>query len=558
MTSNLREFPLTNSKPHLFCFTAVFALVFGLLSDHCFAGGLFHVFTPTIDGTLCPVARPSCLVSNTVVTVSESYVEVNVDQVFLNDNDYSLDSVFILPLAPKGPYNVSEVLINGENAVFDVVKSGELFPMLKKIACETQEPACLGLCGYDAIVCPKIKIGIKESKSFRITYRVPFNSEDDILDLKIPMVGERYAMNPLGEYKVLARFKMSRAVRTSLCTSNYVLTENESRFRRLIVCNQPGVRSPEDFRLVTTFGGPDLNFRVLSQKTGPSEGYFMTIVEPPQIRKSDEPPFSDIAILLDRSSSVGSENLDLSKKAVALMLAKLRPKDRFDLICFASRPKRMFEGFVGAIPKNLSLAMNCVETSKSSGGTDLYNTLLMALDLFQSRKRPGMILLVTDGKATVGKTSPETLVEMVRHYNKSRTRIFIIAMGTSADVATLDTIARISGGAILQVSKPESFESIVSAWLSSNMMSPGVTGFSVDFKGLSGKSFVPDPIPDMIGRDGIAILGKYSPGTSSGITVTIKGKIGRKLRELSKKVNLSTQQKSYDFIPALWAMRKMA
>lgn len=553
-------FPFTataDTKRSLFSFTLILASILGLFQNYCFAGGLFHVFTPSIEGTLCPVARPSCLVSKTVVTVSESYVEVSTDQVFLNDNDYSLDSVFILPLAIKGPHNVSEVLVNGENAVFDVLKPRELFPILKKITCEAQDPAPLALCGYDAIICPGIKIGIKESKSFRITYRAPFVSRDDVMDMTIPMVGERYAMNPVGEYEVLVRFKMSRSVRTSFCTSNDILTENESTGRRLVVCNQEGIRSPEDFRLVTTFGGPDLNLRILCHKAHSNDGYLMAIIEPPQIKKSDEPPLSDIAILLDCSNSISHEDLESGKKAVGLLLGKLRHRDRFDVICFTSKPKRIFDGLVEARRKNLSLAMNFVETFRSSGGTDIYNTILAAFDLFDSKKRPGMILLVTDGKATIGKTNPEALIEMVRHYNKSKIRIFIVAVGPSPDVATLDQIAKITGGAILQVPKSKNFESLVSAWLS-NMISPSVTELAVNLKGLSGEGFVPDPAPEIIGQESVAIFGHYHAGTGSGITVDVKGKIGSRTRDLSKKVDLPTEEKSYDFIPTLWAMRKMA
>ena len=86
-------------------------LILGLSRNYCFAGGMLQVFPPEVDGRLCPVARPTCLISKTVLTVSDSFIEVKTEQVFRNDNDYSLDAVFVFPLAFQGPYNVVEVLI---------------------------------------------------------------------------------------------------------------------------------------------------------------------------------------------------------------------------------------------------------------------------------------------------------------------------------------------------------------------------------------------------------------------------------------------------------------
>ena len=206
-----------------------------------------QVFPPEVDGRLCPVARPPCLISKTVLTVSDSFIEVKTEQVFRNDNDYSLDAVFVFPLAFQGPYNVVEVLINGENGTFDILKPNEIFPLLKKITCETEDPAPLAICGSHAVVCPGIKLGLRESRSFRITYRVPYVSTDEILDMTIPMVGERYARNPIGDYEVLVRFKISRTVRTSISPSNYIRIDDESAGRRIVSCKRNRTSSAPGF-----------------------------------------------------------------------------------------------------------------------------------------------------------------------------------------------------------------------------------------------------------------------------------------------------------------------
>ena len=231
------------------------------------------------------------------------------------------------------------------------MKPNEIFPLLKKITCETEDPAPLAICGSHAVVCPGIKLGLRESRSFRITYRVPYVSTDEILDMTIPMVGERYARNPIGDYEVLVRFKISRTVRTSISPSNYIRIDDESAGRRIVSCKETELRAPQDFRLITTFGGSDLNLRTLFYRSGENQGYFMAIVEPPAIKKSNELPLADLVLLLDCSSSVEPRDLELSKKAVTLLVEKLRPKDRFEVISFTSRQKKLFGSLVEAQPK---------------------------------------------------------------------------------------------------------------------------------------------------------------------------------------------------------------
>ena len=136
-------------------------------------------------------------------------------------------------------------------------------------------------------------------------------------------------------------------------------------------------------------------------------------------------------------------------------------------------------------------AVKFVETAEPGGGTDLYNTILDALDILGSRKRPSIILLVTDGKATIGKTTPESLIDVVKRFNKAKTRIYVIAMGQSPDVATLDQIARITGGAMMQEPDSKNFDTSVSRWLS-NIISPQVTELTINLKGLTTEGFIPN------------------------------------------------------------------
>ena len=533
------------------------AIVFNCCHEICFAGGTLYTYPPKVDEESVPVARPTCLISKTMVTVSESSVEVKIDQIFVNDNDYDVEGIFLCPMMFPEPHRISEVLVNGTKVAFDVLNPTELFPLLRKIVLDTEDPTPLALVGYQTVVCPRIKLKIRESKSFRIVYTVPLRLDNDVLDIKIPMSGERYALAPIGDYEVMVRFKMSRSVRTSISTSNHLRIENEAVGRRLVVCQEKGIRDPEDFRLLTTFSGLDLNLRLFFNRISEKVGYFMALIEPPLTKQTGSPSSNDIVMLLDCSSSMNSKYMAEAKKTLLLMIEKLRPGDRFDVIRFTSRQKKLFGSLAPAQNHYVSVAADFIEASKSGGGTDLFNTMLAAFHAFTTKKREKTILLVTDGKATVGKTNPEALIDVVRRYNKFKIRVFVAALGPSPDLATLDQIARVTGGSILQVSGSEAFEPTVSKWLAS-IISPQVTDVSLNLKDLGPDSIVPDPIPDMIGLDSMSIFGRYGKPPGNKFSVTLKGRVAGKVVDVVKKLEPQKDEKSNNFVPTLWAMRRMA
>jgi Ca-activated chloride channel family protein len=533
------------------------AMVLNCCHEICFAGGTLYTYPPKVNEESVPVARPTCLVSKTMVTVSESSVEVKIDQVFVNDNDYDVEGIFLCPMMFPEPHRVSEVLVNGAKVGFDVLNPAELFPLLRKITLDMEDPAPLALVGYQAVVCPRIKLNMRESKSFRIVYSLPLGLDNDILDLKVPMSGERFALAPVGDYEIIVRFKMSRQVRTSISTSNNVRIENEAPGRRLVVCQEKGIRDPEDFRLLTTFSGLDLNLRLFFHRIPDKMGYFMALIEPPFSKQSGAAPLNDIVMLLDCSSSMNSRYMAEGKKALLLLIQKLRPRDRFEVIRFTSRQKKLFGSLAPAQNHNVAVAADFVEASKSDGGTDLFNTMLSAFHVFTTKKREKTILLVTDGKATVGKTNPEALIDVVRRYNKLKIRVFVVALGPSPDLATLDQIAKVTGGSILQVSVSEAFEPTVSKWLD-GIISPQATEVSLNLKDLGSESVVPEPVPDVIGSESLSIFGRYVKSPGKKVSVTLKGKVSGKVAEVVKKLEPPIMEKSNNFIPGLWAMRRMA
>ena len=534
-------------------------LLFLLISEGvCLAGGILYVTPPKLEERTVAVARPICQLSKTLVTVSESYVEFRTNQVFLNDNDYPLGGIFIFPLPRDKSVRITEVLINGNNEAFDTIEAKELFPLLKKITVATEEPSTMAIANGPAIVINSTKLNIRESISFRIAYRIPLKITDSVLDINVDMTGERYALSPIGEFEILTRFKMSRPIRSSISPSHRISVEKESNERRLVSVREREIRRPSDFRLLTSVGGIGLDVKLLFYPSTKKGGHFLAMVEPPLSWLDKRQPSLDLAILLDCSGSIGIEHVKLGKRAISLFLGKLRPLDRFEMMKITSRPRRLFGRLVEAMPQRISDGFGFLSESDDGDGTDLYNGILYGLETLSSKKRrSSMILLISDGKSTIGKTGSKTLIEMIRRYNKNGTRIFVLALGNSPDLITLDHIAGTTGGSVFNAVESADFEEGINKWLSS-IISPKVVDLVVSLKDLDPELVFPEPIPEILGQDSVVITGLYRKVSGSDVSLSVKGKIEGNTDVGIKKFEVSSQETPYKFIPSLWAMRRMA
>jgi Ca-activated chloride channel family protein len=537
----------------------LFSLLFLLISEGiCLGGGILYVTPPKLDKRTVAVARPICQLSKTLVTVSESYVEFRTNQVFLNDNDYPLDGIFIFPLPRDKSVRITEVLINGNNEAFDTIEAKELFPLLKKITVATEEPSTMAIANGPALVINSTKLNIRESISFRIAYRIPLKITDSVLDINVDMTGERYALSPIGEFEILTRFKMSRPIRSSISPSHRISVEKESNERRLVSVREREIRRPSDFRLLTSVGGIGLDVKLLFYPSTKKGGHFLAMVEPPLSWLDKRQPSLDLAILLDCSGSIGIEHVKLGKRAISLFLGKLRPLDRFEMMKITSRPRRLFGRLVEAMPQRISDGFGFLSESDDGDGTDLYNGILYGLETLSSKKRrSSMILLISDGKSTIGKTGSKTLIEMIRRYNKNGTRIFVLALGNSPDLITLDHIAATTGGSVFNAVESADFEEGINKWLSS-IISPKVVDLVVSLKDLDPELVFPEPIPEILGQDSVVITGLYRKVSGSDVSLSVKGKIEGNTDVGIKKFEVSSQETPYNFIPSLWAMRRMA
>ena len=196
-----------------------------------------------------------------------------------------------------------------------------------------------------------------------------------------------------------------------------------------------------------------------------------------------------------------------------------------------------------------------IDGIEGRGMTNINDALLTALAEKPDPKRPRIIVFLTDGQPTVGVRNPAQILENVTKANKNRSRIFVFGVGYDVNDHLLDKMAADNGGTRNYVTPDENIEGAVSA-LFRKMNEPVLVDVGINFGQMITKELTPKNLPDLFREEQLTILGRYE-GHGDAL-LKLRGIIGSEQHEFSKNVHFSKLETDNDFLPHLWAQRRIA
>jgi Ca-activated chloride channel homolog len=173
--------------------------------------------------------------------------------------------------------------------------------------------------------------------------------------------------------------------------------------------------------------------RALIQATAPSTRYaLVSLVAPQTVRAQSREPVN-VALVLDRSGSMGGQKIQLARRAVDHALKLLREDDRFSLVVYDERIDVLVES-TAATREALKNAHARLAAIDARGSTDLCGGWLAGCEQvarFLTGAGIGRCLLLTDGLANHGVTDHG---EIINHARELRLRgVITSTFGVGAD-----------------------------------------------------------------------------------------------------------------------------
>jgi Ca-activated chloride channel family protein len=490
------------------------------------------------------------------VAIDSGTARTHIEQVFGNPSNRQLEGTYVFPLPESAAISNFRMLIDSEPVEGKMLDREEARRIYEGYVRRMIDPALLEYVGRNAFQARVFPIPANGEKQIELIYSQPLHFEGGVYQYSYPLNTEKLSEKPLDQLAVSVTIHSKQPIKAIYSPSHEIAIHRIDETSARVSFEASSVRADKDFVLYYTVSEKEFGLSALAHRRGDEDGYFMMMLAPQRQLARAQIAAKDVVFVFDTSGSMNGPKIEQAKRALQFVLNNLNPRDRFNIIQFNSEVEPFRKGLVDASEGEVAAARKFVAEIKAVGGTAIHDALITALESLPETRgdRPAMIVFVTDGLPTVGETSVETILRDVEKQNKGRARLFAFGVGDDVNTLLLDHLARDGGGTVEYVRPSEDLELKVSAFYA-KIASPVLSDLALDVNGVTVTETYPRRLPDLFAGSQLIVFGRYRGGGTA--TARLTGRIGGQTRTFSYPVTLPDREREHDFIPALWASRKI-
>ncbi|GAB4163413.1 MAG: hypothetical protein Fur0037_29110 [Planctomycetota bacterium] len=471
------------------------------------------------------------------------------------------EAIWMLPLPRGAAADRFAMTVNGQTVEGEVLDAGRARRVFEEIVRKRRDPGLLEYLGCGMLRARVFPIPPRGEVEVQVRYSEILAESGGITTWRFPIRSAFLDERGPERFSLLVELESKTPIKTVFSPLEGIEISRTGEHRARASLELDGRRVPErDLSLHYGLSEKDFGLHMLAHREG-RDGYFAMMLAP----KRDWPAQMDIArainLVLDTSGSMSGEKIEQARGAVRAFLSSLDPKDCFNVIPFSTEARPFFPAPVPATKQNIEEAMARVAEIAARGGTNIEEALRESLvHALPETERDGprlvpITVFLTDGQPTVGTTNIDRLVEGARKDNSHGARIFVFGVGADVNTRLLDTLAEDGRGARDYVMPGEDIE-VKSASLFEKLSGPVMTDVRIAFEGVSALDIEPKTLPDLFKTSVLTIVGRYRGEGRHAIRLT--GVVGSERRQYEFEAAFPDQQSGNDWIPALWAQRRVA
>ena len=490
------------------------------------------------------------------IEVTENIAVITVEAVFKNPNPFAVTGTYVFPLPEGVVVSRFQIDVGGRRIEGKIMEKEKAREMFINAARKYKNPALLEFLNYKLIRCQVANIPPNGEVTLRLSYTQELKETLGTLELTYPITSARNPDGtPISVVTITFSAKSQIPIR-GVYSPIYPLdvrriSENEVRASY----EGQNIDPQKDLRLYIRRSKKEIGLICLAHRPQKDQpGYFMLLFSPKLKWDIKKVLPKDFIFVLDVSGSMRGRKIAQAKKALEFCIRSLNPKDRFNIVLFNNQVRTWKDGLLEANRNNIDEAVQFVRAINANGGTNINGALLKAMSLLTTQKeRLPMVVFLTDGLPTAGVTDPKQIIENVTNANKSNARLFVFGVGYDVNTFLLDKLAENNRGDREYVEPNENIEVKVSS-LYAKIATPVLSDITVDFS-FETEDLYPRRLPDLFRGNKIIIFGRYKECGKQ--TVTLKGNLLGEQKTYTYTINLPESTDTNDFLPRLWAKRKI-
>lgn len=491
------------------------------------------------------------------VKIDGQVAVTSVDEEFYNPNAQRLEGTYLFPIPKGAQIDKFSMDIGGRQVEAELLPADKARSLYEEIVRKLRDPALMEYADRDVFRVRIYPIEPNGRKHITLSYTQVLKSDSGVVGYVYPLNTEKFSAKPIPSVSIQVELASDRPLKSIYSPSHSVEIKRHGEDRATIGYEAKDALPNTDFALYFAPEKAEVGVNLLAHKTGDEDGYFLLLASPGMEAQEKKVLPKDVAFVLDTSGSMAGRKLEQAKKALEFCVENLGSNDRFELIRFSTEVEPLFGKLVSASEEHCRQAEAFIKELKPMGATAIDDALLKALALrsAQDTDRPFVVIFLTDGMPTIGTTDEGQILADVRKANVGQTRIFCFGIGADVNTHLLDRITEETRAFSQYVLPDEDLEVKVSSFFS-KIKDPVLANPSLEFTGnVRVNKLYPSPLPDLFRGDQLVLVGRYSGHGPSAIILA--GTVNGAKRKFTYEVNFPDRAEEHEFIPRLWATRRV-
>lgn len=552
----------------MFRFTRLTIVALGLALLGAPAARAQGLIVPNIDGRIRPIPLPrptpvpvqplSLKSQNVKMEAVNGALKVQVEQVFYNPNSRPMEGTYLFPLPAGATVSSFRLLIDKEPVEGKILSIEEARRVYESYVRRNIDPAILEWVGRNAFQANVFPIPGGGERRIYLTYTQAAEFQNGIYKLEYPLNSERVTNSSAGDLVLDCTIKSQQPIKAVYSPTHEIQVKRDDDHLAHATFEGRDVRANRDFLIYYSTSEKAFGLNALTHRRMGDDGYVMLMLAPKREVAAAEVQPKDVVLVFDTSGSMQGAKIEQAKKAALTIVDALNDKDRFNVIRFSSDTTSFKESVVPASKSNRDAARAFVNDFKAVGGTAIDDALQAGLASIpkddERRGRAPFLIFMTDGLPTIGTTEIDKILGNAQKAAPKDLRMFSFGVGADVNTLLLDRLAGDNHGAADYATADEDLETKIGGFYA-KISDPVLSNVKVELNGAPLKEVYPSKIPDIFAGTQLLVLGRYA-GTGKG-TVTLTGEVNGKPQRFTYDLNLPERENGSDFIPKLWAGRRI-
>jgi len=503
------------------------------------------------------------------VEIRGQVADTEVRQVFRNPTSHRLEGTFLFPVPAGAQVSDFSMDIDGEQVKAELLDAGKARKIYEDIVRRVRDPALFEYAGQELFKVRIFPIEPRARKEVRIRYTELLRKDGDVMRYVYPLSPARHRPEKIPEFslEIDLRSGGGRALKTVYSPSHDVEIQRKGRGRAVLGMEEDDLRTEDDFVLYISEKPPgsglvDLDFLTHHERGADAPGHFLVLLTPAAWEGEVAPLEKDVVFVFDSSGSMRGEKMEQAKAALKYCIEGLHEGDRFEMIRFSTEAEAVFEELVPVNGENRDAAKRFLDDVEAIGGTAIEQALTQAMRTASAGAqagRPAHVVFLTDGKPTLGATHEQVILKTMAQAKREGSgpvRVFSLGIGTAVNPHLLDLLTEETRAAGEYVLPDENLEEKLSRFFA-KISDPVLTGLELKWEGVEWvRDRAPRELPDLFRGQQLVVLGRYRRAEEEGRLI-LRGSFGNEERIYHVPFSLGDESSETDFLPRLWASRRV-